>query len=474
MDRPGSPDREAALNGHSIGGLLALNALFWLVGMAILFAVRGWRTWGEVGRLAGCAYLVGLVGVVVLGTEVLSLGGDTGLGVVLALCAAAIVAGAAVGRRLGRPLPAATPRLAAREPFLLVGVWCAAVAAVLVESFVRIATTVGVWEWDAWAFWVPKAEGIYYFGGLDPQLFRHLAAPSYPILVPTLEAMDFHFMGSADTVTLRLQFWLLMVGFVLTVAGLLRPAVPLALVWPFLGLMLLMPEFDLRALATQADVTLDYLFVAAALAVALWLVRKEGWYLAVAGVFLAGAMSTKREGVLLAGCLLVAGLLGAVPARRGWHLLLGTTVAVYLSTIPWRVWWSGHGFKDETSPVSISDLWRHSDRAWPGFKLVLRLAFNYDSWLVAVPLGVVAALLLLAAGRRLLPVFFFALVGLVAAGFTWIVWSISTLPLNTSDQTPLPRAVGALVLLSIALGPLMVHEALEASRRQPETAAAPA
>ena len=59
--------------------------------------------------------------------------------------------------------------------FALLGVAACAIAAVLVESFVRVATTYGVWEWDAWAFWVPKAEGIYYAGGLDPALFGSLA-----------------------------------------------------------------------------------------------------------------------------------------------------------------------------------------------------------------------------------------------------------------------------------------------------------
>ncbi len=457
------------MNGGSIGGVLALNALFLLSGLAILFAARGWRSWGELLRLAGCAYLVGLAGLSVLATEVLSLGGDLGVGVIIGLCAGTTGVAVAVGLRLRRPLPAGLGWRSPREPFALLGVAACAIAAVLAESFVRVATTYGVWEWDAWAFWVPKAEGIYYAGGLDPTLFRSLAAPSYPILVPTLEAMDFHFMGAVDTVTLRFQFWLLMVGFVFAVAGLLRPLVPLVVIWPFLGLMLLMPEYELRSLAAQADVTLDYLFVLAALSVALWLLRREHWYLVPAGVFLAGAMSTKREGVLLAACLLVAGLGAAALTRMGWPRLLATAAGAYVLTIPWRIWWSSHGFFNQTSPVSFPDLWHHSDRAWPGLKLVLRLAFSYNQWLVAVPVACAAAVLLVAAGRRLLPGFFAALFALVVLGFTWIVWSISSLPLDTSDQTPLPRAVGALVLLCVALGPLMIWEAF--ATREPEPVA---
>ena len=41
-----------------------------------------------------------------------------------------------------------------------------------------------------------------------------LPEQSYPPLVPALEAAAFHFMGAPDVVTLHLQFWFLLVGFV--------------------------------------------------------------------------------------------------------------------------------------------------------------------------------------------------------------------------------------------------------------------
>ena len=53
-------DRRAALSGRSIVGLLALNACFLAVGTAVLFALRGWRSWGELIRLAGLAYVLGV------------------------------------------------------------------------------------------------------------------------------------------------------------------------------------------------------------------------------------------------------------------------------------------------------------------------------------------------------------------------------------------------------------------------------
>ena len=60
-------------------------------------------------------------------------------------------------------------------------------------------------------------------------------APSYPLLVPALQAMDFQLMGAADQNTIAVQYWFLLAGFVGAVAGLLNPHVPSYLVWPFLA-----------------------------------------------------------------------------------------------------------------------------------------------------------------------------------------------------------------------------------------------
>ena len=45
-------------------------------------------------------------------------------------------------------------------------------------------------QWDAWAFWLPKAKSLLDFGGLDTAVggFTSFANPGYPPLVPALEA----------------------------------------------------------------------------------------------------------------------------------------------------------------------------------------------------------------------------------------------------------------------------------------------
>ena len=166
---------------------------------------------------------------------------------------------------------------------------------------VRAGRLAGLSAWDAWAFWVPKAKAICFFGGLDEQFFRELANPTYPPLLPALEASAFHFMGSAMssrcTCSSGSGLWFRRRG------G--RPSGspgfgPCALAVP--PLVLVAPRVVGRNLDPQADFLLDYVFALAALLVALWLVDHQPWQLVAASLFLGAAMLTKGEGLPL-GCV---------------------------------------------------------------------------------------------------------------------------------------------------------------------------
>ena len=52
----------------------------------------------------------------------------------------------------------------------------------LLEALFRAARLQSLQAYDAWAFWVPKAKAIYFFGGLDEQVFTTAPGPSYPPL----------------------------------------------------------------------------------------------------------------------------------------------------------------------------------------------------------------------------------------------------------------------------------------------------
>jgi hypothetical protein len=448
------------MSGWSLAGLALLNALFLLAGAAILWAVRGWRAWTELLRLAGLAYLLGVAAVCLPLVWLLTIGVGPSPALVVAFVLVYAVAGVLAGRRRPRPVVRLGDR--PREPLALVGVLCAAVAVVWLESYFRVARASGLEAFDAWSFWVPKAQAIYHFGGLDEQLFRDLAGPTYPILIPTLESLAFHFMGSADTNALHVQFWFLLVGFVAAVAGLLRPRVPLVLVWPFLAALVLMPEVGARAIAPQADLTLQYFFVTSALSLTLFARDREPWLLVPYGVLLAAAMSTKREGQLLAACLVLAAVLVTWRERRwAWPRIVGVAFLAFLATLPWRIWFTSHNLTGEAPSTPAGALWDTLDRIPPSLRLVLELAFDGGMWLAVLPLALAAAVLAVVLARSRSAALFLFTVGFVVVGFAWILWSIADLPIVPTDATPIPRAVGALTLLAGAFGPLLVWELLE-------------
>src|SRR5439155_6555017 len=224
--------------GRSLGGLFAAQGLYLTAGIGMIWALRTFRTWADALRFLGLAYLLGVAGVGVAATLVLVAGLGVGTPVVVVLSLACFGVGAAIARLRGHGLPrvGGFRRPALTPESLLAGALALLTAAILV-AFYRAARHQGLVAWDAWAFWVPKAKAIYFFGGLDEQLFRTLPGPSYPLFVPAVQAIDFHFMGSADQTTLALQYWFLFVGFVLAVWGLLRPLVAPVLIWPVLALV---------------------------------------------------------------------------------------------------------------------------------------------------------------------------------------------------------------------------------------------
>lgn len=447
---------------------MALNAFALGVGTGLVWGLRGWRSWLELARLAGLAYMLGIAGLGIALTLELVVGIPFSLATILLTGAALAVGGALVGHRLGRQRPV-LGTLRVRRLGLAAGV-LAALVVVYLEALFRSGRLSGLYAFDAWSFWVPKAKAIYFFGELDQQFFRELPNATYPPLVPVLEASAFEFMGSADVVTLHLQFWFLLVGLVAAVAGLIAPRVSPVLLWSFALLVLVSPRVVGRTLEPQADFTLDYLFALAALLVGLWLLDREPWQLASATVFLAGAMLTKREGQLLALCIIVAALLAS---RRDWRsawprLALASACAVALA-VPWRIWFTTHDLEGEF-PQNAAGFVEDADRWWPALQSVLTAAFGSGLWTVVLPLALVAIALAFLAGARLLPTYAALLYGLVLAGFTWGIWSFTELevPIEQDEAiNPVVRLSAALVIVSAAFAPLLLDMAWKGGERLP-------
>jgi hypothetical protein len=448
----------------AISGLVALNFSLVVVGTAALFALRGLRSWNEAARLAGVSYMLGvaLCGVVFVFELVVGL--PFSLAAILATEAVLVVAAVLIGRGLGRPRPTGSLVLPRPSPLSL------AVGALLVvyfEALFRSGRLAGLYEFDGWAFWVPKAKAIYFFGGLDHQFFAELAGPSYPPLVPAFEAAAFHFMGSPDVVTLHLQFWFFLVGFVAAVAGLLSLRVSAVFLWPPLLLLLATPHVVRYALQADGDFLLDELLALAALLVALWLVEQRSWHLAAATILLAAGMSTKREGYLLAACIVLAALGASWTARRSmWPRLFLTGVIAVVLTIPWRVLLAVRGLPGGGPEAGGTGLLSHLDRAWPSFRLALSTLFDFEIWLLVAPLGLLAIVLALVAGTRQ-SLYALALFALAIVAFAWTTWAFPSLPI-TKDQAlnPMPRLTGGLVFALTAMLPVLLADGLRNHRRR--------
>jgi hypothetical protein len=452
-------------------GLALANVLVLGVGACLLWGLRGLVSMVELVRLSGLGYMLGVAALGVTFSIELVVGVPFRLATLVLSCVALAFAGLLLGRVLGR----APPSLRGGEArgVGLVAAAYAALVIVFLEALFRAGRLAPLSNFDGWAFWVPKAKAIYFFGGLDEQFFRELANPTYPPLVPALEAAAFHAMGSADVATLHVQLWLFLTGFVVAVAGLLAPRVRPAVLWPVLLLVLVAPRVPARALEPQADFLLDYFFALAALLVALWLVERQTWQLCAASLFLAGAMLTKREGQLLAACIVVAALAASWSSRRTMWPKIALAGACGLAlAVPWRIWFTSRDLTGELPSSGFLGLFDHLDRPWPALQSVVRALFDYDLWLLVLPLAVVAIALALLAGARVLPVYAALVYGLAAAGFVWVLWSFTELQLPYEQDEGvnlLVRLCGSLVVLSAGLVPLLLDAAWRGGdRMEPE------
>ena len=374
-------------------GVIELNALFAITGLALLAGLRGWRTWLELLDSLGLALLLGTSAVAVLATLVLIAGGGLPTWTILGLAAAVAIPGVILSVVLRRPLPSTLgvlPRLSLGTGVAAVG--AAGLLAILVELF-RLARVMPLGGGDSFEDWVPRAKIIYFFGKIDTPLFTGLPGPRYPILVPTLQAMDFRFMGSGFGPELAVEYWFLFAGFAFAASFILRRIAPAWLVWPFVALTAVLPQLVNRVLNAQADWALDVFFVVAALVAVAWLREGGSWLLVSLGILLAAVIATKQEGLLLAGCLYIG--LGAGHDRVAAPDLAAAHCrwACGVSRQPAVADLVGHDGTCLTSlpTVGLRDLLTHLHRGWASLHLVLRLTFDYGMWFALVPVALLAA-----------------------------------------------------------------------------------
>lgn len=443
-------------------GLVPLNAVLLLAGLAVLWGL------GLVGsargalRYAGLGLVVAWAALGILGSLALVAGASLPAAQVV-LLAGVVAAAGLVLRRVDRGAQLPAVGEPGRAHWLAVA--AVAVLGIQAVSLLRrsLAATATV-EWDAWSFWLPKAKSIVVLGGLDTGAggFTSHAHPHYPPLVPTLEATTFRFLGELSPSLLPLQHWVVAVAAVGALAALLSWRVRPAVLWPSLAGLALLPMFVRLVGSSLGDEPLVLLLALGGVCAALWLVGGDGRHAGLAALFLTGAALAKAEGLPLAlGVGGLALLLSATRRPRALWAPLSMVAAPVVAVLPWRLWL-------RANDVAVSADYRLGDLLDPGVLAARADRFAYAAarlpgyvldpgrWLLAVPLLVLAAALVLWVRPRLA---LFSL-GAVAAGLTGLllVYWIGTPPVDWYVRTSAGRAVASPVVLSAALLPLLLAE----------------
>ena len=300
-------------------------------------------------------------------------------------------------------------------------------------------------RYDAWAIWALKGHALYSFGWADPAVFAghayRFANLDYPLLLPSLEAIDYRTMGAFDTRVMLLQFLLLLVAALAAVATLLRDRVPGILLWPALVALALAPALFDQLLTAYADVPL-----------------------AVAALAFAGALLTKNEGLLFVVAA-YAGLAAAAFPR--WRALAVAVAADVLLLLPWRLFTAAHGLHNKDFSLADSFNLHHvSSRLGVGpiaFRTLGGQILDPFQWGLLAPLFAAVVVAAFVSGRRGLAVFGAVWAVLSWAGLSWI-YVISHNEYSVYLDSSKSRVVASVVIGAAALTPLLASEAWASAR----------
>jgi hypothetical protein len=437
---------------YRVAAVLLANLLMLGVGAGLLPLLGLARTRAELVARLGVAYMVGVVAVGALSLYLALLTGavglDLGFGAVglLVTAVAALVLGLRrlPAGRIGRPSLA----LVALVP-----------AAAMIVHAARAFAVHPLSEYDGWVIWATKARALADFGRVyapvfagDPYRSIHL---DYPLLFPSLEAVDLRTMGSFDGTALHVQLALLLAGFVAALWSLARPYA-WALVTGACALAVAVSPQVLAQLSTNyADVPLAFFVALGVAALAAWVDRAERPLLVAAAVFLAGACLTKNEGSVFA----LAAFVAAAALSRRWRAVGIAALAVLAAELPWRIWVAAHGLHSQdfqlTNALDPGYLSRHTDRLGPAVHELWNQLGSLHDWGYLLPLTAIGMLAALALRRFALAAFAATWLALSFGGLLLVYWIAET-PLDEQLFNTANRTIMSLVVGGAALVPLLV------------------
>jgi hypothetical protein len=450
-------------------GPIFLAGLFVVAGLGILHALRPFAHRPLRGAIAtivgavGLAYMIGVAAVILIAIALLVLGVTLSLASFTVLALAVAVVGLAIGMLRLRRTPgelAAPARIAvpARVDLIAIGV------AVLLFGGYMLAvltqyTSAPMAEWDSWTIWTRKGVALFTIGNLDPNFWASPAYTfmhqDYPLLLPMLENLHFNAIGRVDTQSVHVQFWFLMFAFPWAL-GYLAARSGRALIWAPVAMgAALTPAFITVMIGGLADVPSAVFVCAGVLALGLWVDTRDRFNLAVATILLAGAASTKNEGLLAAAVALVIAGVVSIPERprralKDWAVAV---VVFGLAIAPWQLWAASQGVpKDVNAGDGLNPiyLFEHFDRFMPSVRALEAQIVDQTRWSYVVPIAIVIAAVAIFVRRATRAGAFYLLCGLaVFFSLVWAYWA-SPHPLDAYLAQSAFRVVDGLVAVSMA------------------------
>ena len=446
---------------RSVLGIVLLDAVYFALGVAVLRA-SGLRVPGRVGGGA-LALATGWAAFAVLASLALVAGLALATWQIPLIAAGGAAAAVFVSMRWTRAeLPAVVSCRGWRlQVGRTAGVALAAYLGLLVVQAL-FATADG--NYDSWAFWLPKAQSIFYFGGIDTTAggFTSFDNPEYPPAVPALHAATFHFMGAVDTAALALQAAVLGAAFFVAAGALLRRRVPAWIVWTCLLALALAPRVAFYFDAALADLPIAYLLGLAGIGAALWLLEGSASTLVLCGIFLAAASVSKSEGFALSVLLVGALALASLWTSRGRRPLVALVAPPLAALAVWKLWLAANDQPLESVLYRTSDLLRpgylidRADRLSYASGELLELLFDPGRWLLLVPVALVAGAALLLR-RSALALFYVSWLVLAFGALASVYW-ISAVDVVWHVSTSADRVVASLVVFAGAVLPLLLAE----------------
>jgi hypothetical protein len=457
-------------------GLLASQLAVLVVGYSLLRALGVAELKVKDARLVGLSYLAGWASTGVLLALALVLGVGLSLPVILVIVAAQIVIFLWLGRTAELLGPPPRPVVQPGHPLAAAACWLSGgLIVVAVLSATVVASKVG-WDArqdsDATSFWIPKAEILHHFHGLDAELWKLFAHAEYPPLAPAMDAFTFFFAGVHPSLLVS-QRTILGIAFLLSVVALLGRCVPRWLLLPFVATLATAPWYWPVLTSLMVDAPVAYLVSAAAITGFLWLHEGRRCWLVLAGLFLAAGGLLKFEGFFFSEILAVTLVAaGAVRYRRKAMPALAL-VAAPLCIALWWLWLDRHGMSAANSgDYHLSDVFDPGYLSGRVFRLTRTLTAyrlqgawyvsrvlagshvpRVNGWVLVVPLVVASAV----AGRRhrLLAAAAAAWVVCALAGLAVVYW-IGRPGITWYLSVTLNRVGGTIVIVGMALATMLL------------------